>query len=94
MLHILLSSPFSCNTDLLFSYFKENDSLIALQDGVIIALRNSVFFRKTTKLSNLYVLGEDVTDRGLNSFLSPHFCLINYNYFVRMTIKYSKYMNW
>ncbi|XRY30746.1 MAG: sulfurtransferase complex subunit TusB [Buchnera aphidicola (Tetraneura akinire)] len=94
MLHILISSPFSCNIDLLFNYFKKNDSLVAVQDGVIIALKNSIFFKKTIQLNNLYVLNKDLENRGLSSFLSPNFRLINYDYFVRMTISYSKSISW
>lgn len=95
MLHILMNSPFLMNFNLMFNMLNKDDNLIALQDGVVIAIKNGIFlnyFINTT--INLYVLKEDVISRGISLYISKKFNIINYSEFLILTEKNKRYMNW
>lgn len=78
-----------------FKYAKKKDDFLALQDGVLIALVDSVFLKSINFSSvNLYVIKEDVYARGIHKNISNNFILISYIHFVSLTIKNKKQMNW
>lgn len=95
MLHILMHSPYKININLMCNMFLFQHSLIALQDGVLIALNKNIFLPKILSCSmNLYLLKEDVVARGIERYVCSNFSVINYIDFVRLTEKYNKFMNW
>ncbi|WP_428994168.1 sulfurtransferase complex subunit TusB [Buchnera aphidicola] len=71
------------------------DSLITLQDGVLISLSKNFLLDKLLQHSkNLFVLQEDVLARGVLHYVSNHFKVINYSEFVILTEKHTQCMNW
>lgn len=95
MLHILSNSPFKVDISAMFNMLSSEDGLIALQDGVLIALNNNFFISDLFKYSkNIYVLQEDVFIRGISDNVSNEIKLINYFEFVTLTEKYNKFINW
>ncbi|CAL4324041.1 sulfurtransferase complex subunit TusB [Buchnera aphidicola] len=95
MLHILFHSPFKIDVQTMRLMLFPNDTLIALQDGVLIALKNVEILEKNIQNScKLYLLKEDVLARGLLNNISSNFICINYTQFIVLTQKYSKYINW
>ncbi|QCI27342.1 sulfurtransferase complex subunit TusB [Buchnera aphidicola] len=95
MLHILSNSPFKIDISVMFNMLSSQDGLIALQDGVLIALNNNFFISDLIKYSkNIYVLQEDVLIRGISDNISSKIKLINYCEFVTLTEKYNKFINW
>jgi tRNA 2-thiouridine synthesizing protein B len=95
MLHTLMKSPFESNTSLMISMLKSSDDFLALQDGVLIALKNSVFLNNIVMSpARLYLLKEDVYARGIYQYISNKFTLISYIHFVSLTIKHKQQMTW
>ncbi|WP_343188177.1 sulfurtransferase complex subunit TusB [Buchnera aphidicola (Ceratoglyphina bambusae)] len=95
MLHILMNSPFFIDSKMLFNFIKKKDYFIAIQDGVIISIKNNIFLNKIVNCSkNLYVLEEDLIARGLILKTSKNFSLINYSDFVDLTIKNKTQIKW
>lgn len=95
MLHTLIKSPFNTNISLLLDMLQSQDDFLALQDGVLIALTNNIFLKKILfSNSTLYVIKEDVCARGLYNHISSHFKLIDYMYFVSLTMKNKQQMTW
>ncbi|CAL4043497.1 Protein TusB [Buchnera aphidicola (Phyllaphis fagi)] len=95
MLHVLVSSPFKIDCNLTLSMLNPLDSFIGIQDGVFIGLVNNVFIKDFLKFSfKLYLLKEDVIARGITSYISDQFHLINYAQFIVLTEKYQKVLNW
>ncbi|HXK00416.1 MAG TPA: sulfurtransferase complex subunit TusB [Buchnera sp. (in: enterobacteria)] len=95
MLHTLINSPFKSNMVLLLNFLKKSDDLLALQDGVLIAVNNNCFLRKLLDSSaNLYVLKEDIEARGLCNKITTEFVVIDYQKFVFLTEKHKQQMNW
>lgn len=95
MLHILSNSPFKIDIYSMLKMLSAQDSLITLQDGVLIALSDNYFLDKLLEHSkNLFVLEEDVLARGVSHYISSHFTLINYAQFVTLTEKHAKCINW
>ncbi|QCI18481.1 sulfurtransferase complex subunit TusB [Buchnera aphidicola (Aphis nasturtii)] len=95
MLHTLIQSPYKTNIPLLTSILKKQDDFLALQDGVLIALKNSVFVDSIVFTSaNLYLIKEDVNARGIINNISSDFILISYIHFVSLTLKNKTQMAW
>jgi tRNA 2-thiouridine synthesizing protein B len=95
MLHTLMNSPFKSNMVLLLNFLKKSDDLLALQDGVLLAIDNNYFLRDILDSSaNLYVLKEDVEARGLCNKIATEFIVIDYQKFVFLTEKHKQQMNW
>ncbi|CAL4043976.1 sulfurtransferase complex subunit TusB [Buchnera aphidicola] len=95
MLHTLMNSPFKSNMVLLLDNLRKSDDFLALQDGVLIAVRKNYFLRDILNSSaNLYVLQEDVEARGLSNKISTEFMMISYQKFVFLTEKNKQQMNW
>ncbi|QFQ32332.1 sulfurtransferase complex subunit TusB [Buchnera aphidicola] len=95
MLHTLIQSPYKTNIPLLISMLKKKDDFLALQDGVLIALTNSVFLDSIIFSSaNLYLIKEDVYARGIINNISSNFMLISYINFVSLTLKNKTQMAW
>ncbi|QCO71070.1 sulfurtransferase complex subunit TusB [Buchnera aphidicola] len=95
MLHTLMKSPFETNISLIINMLKKSDDFLALQDGVLIGLKNNIFL-KTIIMSSvkLYLIREDVYARGINKNISSKFILISYMHFVSLTVKHKKQMTW
>jgi tRNA 2-thiouridine synthesizing protein B len=95
MLHTLMKSPFEINVAFLISMLKKSDDFLALQDGVLIALKDNIFL-KSIILSpvRLYLIKEDVYARGIHQNISSEFILISYIHFVSLTFKHKKQMTW
>ncbi|ALD15454.1 sulfur transfer complex subunit TusB [Buchnera aphidicola (Aphis glycines)] len=95
MLHTLIHSPYKTNIPLLISMLNKKDDFLALQDGVLIALTNSVFLDSIIFSSaNLYLIQEDVYARGIIKNISSDFMLISYINFVSLTLKNKTQMVW
>ncbi|CAL4325388.1 Protein TusB [Buchnera aphidicola (Eriosoma lanigerum)] len=96
MLHMLINSPFHCNINLLAKMISVDDDFIALQDGVLISVQNNIFLKKLhfPLIEKLYVLREDIIARGLSLHISSLFSVVNYNYFINLTVKHNKQINW
>ncbi|QCI26931.1 sulfurtransferase complex subunit TusB [Buchnera aphidicola (Thelaxes californica)] len=95
MLHILMSSPFKTNIDYIVKFLNDFDDFLALQNGVLIALKNNVFLRHFKKKKvTLFVLQEDIIARGLEYQVSKIFHIINYTQFVTLTVKNKHQMKW
>lgn len=95
MLHTLIQSPYKTNIPLLINMLKKDDDFLALQDGVLIALTNSVFLDHIILSSaNLYLIKEDVYARGIINNVSSDFILISYIHFVSLTLKNKTQMTW
>jgi len=90
-----MKSPFEANISLLISMLKTSDDFLALQDGVLIALKDNIFLKKIIMSSvKLYLIKEDVYARGLHQNISSKFVLISYIHFVSLTLKHKKQMTW
>ncbi|CAL4323931.1 sulfurtransferase complex subunit TusB [Buchnera aphidicola] len=95
MLNILLNSPFKIDIQSMIEVLKKRDTLVALQDGVLIALNGNIVLNTLLKKSiTLYVLKEDVLARGILDHICDNCNVINYSQFVTLTQNFSKYMNW
>ncbi|WP_343189415.1 sulfurtransferase complex subunit TusB [Buchnera aphidicola] len=96
MLHILMNSPFKNNNINRFSKMIDFfDDFLAIQDGVIISLKNNYFIKLIKSLTkNLYVLEEDLLARGFRKNISSIFFVINYEQFVFLTVKNKKQISW
>ncbi|CAL4326582.1 sulfurtransferase complex subunit TusB [Buchnera aphidicola] len=95
MLHTLMKSPFDTNISLIVSMLKKSDDFLALQDGVLIALKNNIFLKSIILSSaKLYIIKEDVYARGIHKHISSEFVLISYIHFVSLTLKHKKQMTW
>ncbi|WP_343190270.1 sulfurtransferase complex subunit TusB [Buchnera aphidicola (Mollitrichosiphum nigrofasciatum)] len=95
MLHILTNSPYKRDIKILISMINHTDSFIAIQDGIFIALRNSIFLNEILiRTKKLYVLKEDVLSRGVLKYISSMFKVVNYSKFVNLTVKNKLQMNW
>ncbi|CAL4325429.1 sulfurtransferase complex subunit TusB [Buchnera aphidicola] len=95
MLHTLIQSPFKTNVSLLLDMLESQDDFLALQDGVLIALTDNIFLKRIISSDcALYVIKEDVYARGLYNHISSHFRLIDYIYFVSLTVKNKQQMTW
>ncbi|QCI17907.1 sulfurtransferase complex subunit TusB [Buchnera aphidicola (Acyrthosiphon lactucae)] len=95
MLHTLMKSPFETNISLIISMLKKSDDFLALQDGVLIALKDNIFLKKIIMSSvKLYLIKEDVYARGIHKNISNKFILISYIHFVSLTLKHKKQMTW
>ncbi|WP_343154740.1 sulfurtransferase complex subunit TusB [Buchnera aphidicola (Pseudoregma panicola)] len=95
MLHVLTSSPFYIDINVLLGLISEKDDFIAIQDGVIISIKNNIFLKKIVNLSkNLYVLKEDLEARGILKFVSKNFSIVNYFHFVDLTVKNKSQIKW
>ncbi|NIG99324.1 MAG: sulfurtransferase complex subunit TusB [Buchnera aphidicola (Periphyllus acericola)] len=94
MLHTLINSPFKSNLILLKSIINAKDDFIALQDGVLISLKNNYFF-KDFFFKKKYVLLNDLQARGISSsIISESFFPIDYEYFVYLTEIHSQQVIW
>jgi tRNA 2-thiouridine synthesizing protein B len=90
-----MNSPFKSNMVLLLDLLKKSDDLLALQDGVLIAVNDNYFLRNILDSSaNLYVLKEDIEARGLYNKIATEFIVIDYQKFVFLTEKHKQQMNW
>lgn len=96
MLHVLMNSPFkNSNINSFFKMVDFFDDFLAIQDGVIISLKNNYFIELIKSLTkNLYVLEEDLLARGFKKNISNFFFVINYEQFVFLTIKNKKQISW
>ncbi|QIQ42089.1 MAG: sulfurtransferase complex subunit TusB [Buchnera aphidicola (Microlophium carnosum)] len=95
MLHTLMKSPFETNISLLISMLKKSDDFLALQDGVLIGLKDNIFLKSIIISSvKLYLIKEDVYARGIHKNISKKFVLISYIHFVSLTLKHKKQMTW
>ncbi|QIE02206.1 sulfurtransferase complex subunit TusB [Buchnera aphidicola] len=95
MLHTLMKSPFETNINLIISMLKKSDDFLGLQDGVLIGLKNNIFLKQLIQSSvRLYLIKDDVYARGIQKNISSKFNLISYVYFVSLTLKHQKQMNW
>ncbi|WP_284443155.1 sulfurtransferase complex subunit TusB [Buchnera aphidicola] len=95
MLHTLMKSPFETNISLIINMLKKSDDFLALQDGVLIGLKNNIFLKSIIMSSvKLYLIREDVYARGINKNISSKFILISYMHFVSLTVKHKKQMTW
>ncbi|WP_343189048.1 sulfurtransferase complex subunit TusB [Buchnera aphidicola (Chaitoregma tattakana)] len=95
MLHIFINSPFNVDINSLCNLINKEDDIIAIQDGVIISLKNNIFLRKIISFSkNLYVLKEDLDARGLVTKISKNFSIVNYSDFVNLTVKNKSQIRW
>jgi len=90
-----MKSPFETNISLIISMLKKSDDFLALQDGVLIALKDNIFLKKIIMSSvKLYLIKEDVYARGIHKNISNKFILISYIHFVSLTLKHKKQMTW
>ncbi|WAI11709.1 MAG: sulfurtransferase complex subunit TusB [Buchnera aphidicola (Macrosiphum albifrons)] len=95
MLHTLMKSPFETNVSLIINMLKKSDDFLALQDGVLIGLKNNIFLKSIIMSSvKLYLIREDVYARGIDKNISSKFILISYMHFVSLTLKHNKQMTW
>ncbi|AHG59872.1 sulfurtransferase complex subunit TusB [Buchnera aphidicola] len=95
MLHTLMKSPFEINIDLVISMLRTSDDFLALQDGVLIGLKDNIFLKNIVMSSaKLYIIKEDVYARGIHKNISSKFILISYIHFVSLTLKHQKQMAW
>ncbi|BAB13223.1 hypothetical protein [Buchnera aphidicola str. APS (Acyrthosiphon pisum)] len=90
-----MKSPFETNVSLVISMLKKSDDFLALQDGVLIALKDNIFLKSIIMSPvKLYLIKEDVYARGIRKNISREFILINYIHFVSLTLKHKKQMTW
>lgn len=91
-----MNSPFKNNNINRFSKMIDFfDDFLAIQDGVIISLKNNYFIKLIKSLTkNLYVLEEDLLARGFRKNISSIFFVINYEQFVFLTVKNKKQISW
>jgi len=90
-----MKSPFESNISLMISMLKKSDDFLALQDGVLIALKNNIFLKSIIISSvKLHLIKEDVYARGIHRNISNKFILISYIHFVSLTLKHKKQMTW
>ncbi|WP_343183999.1 sulfurtransferase complex subunit TusB [Buchnera aphidicola (Ceratovacuna keduensis)] len=95
MLHVLINSPFYIDSNIFFGLIRKRDDIIAIQDGVIISVKNNIFLKKIINLSkNLYVLEEDLEARGILKYVSKNFSIVNYFDFVDLTVKNKSQIKW
>lgn len=90
-----MSSPYISNIRLLCSMLSINDTMLVVENGVLIAVKHSLFLDqiRNTPVS-WYVLNADIIARGLSELISTQFSIIDYKFFVHLTEKYSKHMLW
>ncbi|QJC34976.1 sulfurtransferase complex subunit TusB [Enterobacteriaceae endosymbiont of Donacia piscatrix] len=99
MLYTLFSSPTSCNFSLLLNFLNINDDLLLIQDGVLAGLKNSLYFKKITKIKKkmkllIFAINDDILARGLDLDISNKITRINYKKFVYLIIKHKKQIIW
>lgn len=96
MLHTFISSPFKSDFLLFSKIVSEQDSVIFLQDGVLLALKKNYFlYKKYIFFRNNYVLLNDLQARGIaNSRISDLFIPINYLDFVHLTEIHKQQIIW
>ncbi|CAL4323615.1 sulfurtransferase complex subunit TusB [Buchnera aphidicola] len=94
MLHMLLKSPYLVDIYEFLHFFSKEDDFVALQDGVLIVLKNNLFYKKFIKIvKNRYVLKNDLLARGLSSY-NNKFSIINYKDLVYLTEKNIQQIIW
>jgi len=90
-----MKSPFETNVPLIINMLKKSDDFLALQDGVLIGLKNNIFLKSIIMSSvKLHLIKEDVYARGIEKNISSKFILISYIHFVSLTLKHKKQMTW
>lgn len=96
MFHLMMSSPSIADMRSIELMFGEGDELLLLQDAVYGALAGSLYFRNIIDgpCSGLYVLKNDLQARGVLPYVHPKFEIIDYQYFVEMTVKHTKQITW
>ncbi|AEH39923.1 sulfur transfer complex subunit TusB [Buchnera aphidicola (Cinara tujafilina)] len=95
MLHILLHSPYKISIKSLLSLSSETDDLVCIQDGVILGIKNNIYFKKIHFFFKIiYFLEDDLYARGLYKFILKSDKIIDYNCFVKLTAKHKKSITW
>ena len=93
MLHIITNNQTSS-----FNYCQQSlaagDSLIFIDDGIYLLIRNNIINVEITKTVDVYALNDDVNARGLSSKLPKYIQKIDYDSFVALTEKYQTNQTW
>lgn len=95
MLHIIKSSPFSCNSFAdCMAYLDEGDAILFIQDAVVITASQHKYAKMLQDIEHnvqIFTLGEDLTARGLNCIVGQQ---ISYPEFVQLTLSHLQTQTW
>jgi tRNA 2-thiouridine synthesizing protein B len=99
MLHLINKSPFDRNAlDSCLRLAKEGSSVLLIEDGVYAAMSKAVWaeaINKRMEELNFYVLGPDVSARGLsNSPLIKGITVVDYGGFVDLVAEHAVTQSW
>jgi len=89
VLHVLMRSPYTLDINNIFKMLEIEDDFVAIQDGVLIAIKNRFVIKKR----NLYVLKDDLKSRSIIN-INSNFRILSYVNFVKLTIKHKSQINW
>jgi tRNA 2-thiouridine synthesizing protein B len=95
MLHIIKSSPFSCNSFVdCLAYLDDGDAILFIQDAVVTTASQHKYAQMLQDIKHqvqIYTLSEDLTARGLNCIMGQQ---IGYSEFVQLTLSHSQTQTW
>ena len=99
MLHLINKSPFERNTlDSCLRLAKAGSSVLLLEDGVYAALSKAATAEAVSKRMddlNFYVLGPDVSARGLDDTpLIDGITVVDYGGFVDLVVEHETAQSW
>lgn len=95
MLHTLHRSPFQSDMDTLLRMLSRDDELLLIADGVIAALKGSLWL-ENLQAANIRILAlrDDIAARGLIGQISNDVTQVDYTDFVNLTLKHTNQMAW
>lgn len=95
MLFTMNHSPWRTDWQTILPLIDAEDDVLLIEDAVYAALIDSPaanFLSETA--AGCYVLYEDLAARGISDKVSPRFQIINYQYFVQLTVKHTQQFTW
>ncbi|MBP6121515.1 MULTISPECIES: sulfurtransferase complex subunit TusB [Providencia] len=86
MLYTIAKSPFNCDFPVLLRLITNQDAVLLIQDGVIVAIDQSKYLNELQNTGvQIYALEADIIARGLQNKISEAVSLVTYQGFVRLT---------
>ena len=96
MLHTVTRSPFQSHSlAQCLQYISSGDEILLLEDAVIVALSENIYFDLIKNIGvKIYLLEADVIARGLQGECDKDLELIDYKGFVLLTEQHDQHMKW
>lgn len=95
MLYTVSASPYLCDLPALLRLVTVADAVLLFQDGVTAAVKGSEIVNILLNVkAPLFALWDDVEARGLSDRISDKIKVIDYSYFVELTVKHRQCLAW